>query len=132
MASEINASTIAKSVQGVIQATNAVVKQQIDTYLSNDVQIKVDPDKLTTGASRVEKYLEDYKNTISKLISIIENNEAQLDAITQNELLKSCKAMETKFNDMYSFLNMALDVTKEVAKEFKNVNNDSAKIIPKI
>ena len=94
--------------------------------------IKVNPDKLSSGATKIEKYLADYKKTYSKLLSVIENNEAKLDATTQNALLNSCKAMKAKFDDMSSFLDKAMDVTKNVAKEFKTANESSGKKFQKI
>lgn len=94
--------------------------------------IKANPDKMSSGVTKIEKYMADYKKTYAKLIGVIENNEAKLDSATQSALLNSCKAMEAKFNDMSKFLEKAMDVTKSVAKEFKTANDNSGKKISNI
>lgn len=94
-------------------------------------KIKVNPNKLSAGATKIEKYLADYEKTYANLLAVIENNEAKLDATTQNALLNSCKSMKAKFDDMSGFLKKATNVTNDVAKEFKTANEESVKKINK-
>jgi len=90
--------------------------------------IRINPDRLSKNVKNIEKQLKEYKSNYKKLLSIIENNDAKLDDTTLAALKVSCNAMNAKFKEMTDFLDMALDVTKEVIKEFNDANNKAEKM----
>ncbi len=89
-------------------------------------KIKVSPSRLKSAAKKIESEIQEYEKIYTKMVALIDSNQAAFDQATLTALQQSCRNMEKKFAAMKEYLQKITQVIKQLASDYEKANSDVA------